>query len=93
MSVWGNEYYSFERIPFAKPPLGELRFRAPEPAEPWEGTLDCTGPANKPVQSNIFFKKYMGSEDCLYLNVFTTDVSIAYEQCFFCSNMFFLDIT
>lgn len=76
MTVWNNSYYSFEGIPFAKPPLGDLRFRAPVPAEPWDGVLDCTGPADIPFQGNMIFKKYKGSEDCLYLNVFTNEVSI-----------------
>ena len=31
----------FRGIPYAKPPIGELRFRAPEPVEPWEGVLEC----------------------------------------------------
>ncbi|XP_073820631.1 alpha-Esterase-10 isoform X1 [Musca autumnalis] len=75
MSVWGNSYYSFEGIPFAKPPLGELRFKAPVEEEPWEGVLDCTGPAAVPFQGNMIFKKYKGSEDCLYLNVFTNDIT------------------
>ncbi|XP_023292060.2 esterase B1 [Lucilia cuprina] len=75
MSVWGNSYYTFEGIPFAKPPLGELRFKAPVPAEPWQGVIDCTGPAEIPFQSNYIFKKYKGSEDCLYLNVFTNEIT------------------
>lgn len=75
MSVWGNSYYSFEGIPFAKPPVGELRFKAPVEEEPWNDVLDCTGPADVPFQGNMLFKKYKGSEDCLYLNVFTNEVS------------------
>ena len=74
LSVWGNSYYSFEGIPYAKPPLNELRFKAPVPAEPWQNILDCTGPAQIPFQSHYIFKKYKGSEDCLYLNVFTNEV-------------------
>ncbi|XP_036329337.1 esterase B1 [Rhagoletis pomonella] len=75
LTIWGDSYFSFERIPFAKPPLGELRFRAPVPAEPWQGVLDGTGPAEKPLQSNVIFRKYKGSEDCLYLNVFTKNIN------------------
>ncbi|XP_013117809.2 esterase B1 [Stomoxys calcitrans] len=77
MSVWGNSYYSFEGIPFAKPPLGDLRFRAPVEEDPWDDVLDCTGPASIPFQGNMIFKKYKGSEDCLYLNVFTNDLTPA----------------
>lgn len=75
VSVWGNAYYSFEGIPYAKPPLDELRFRAPVPAEPWKEVLDCTGPAEIPFQANMVFRKYKGSEDCLYLNVFTNEIT------------------
>ena len=32
---------SFKGIPFAAPPVGELRWRAPQPAESWEGVRDC----------------------------------------------------
>ncbi|XP_037945470.1 esterase B1-like isoform X1 [Teleopsis dalmanni] len=74
LTVWDDAYYSFEKIPFAKPPLGDLRFKAPIPAEPWTTVLDCTAHAKPPLQKGIFYKKYKGSEDCLYLNVFTKEI-------------------
>lgn len=74
-SVYGDSYFSFEKIPFAKPPLGELRFRAPQPADPWTDVKDCTQPCEKPLQENFVFTKYKGSEDCLYLNVFTKNLN------------------
>lgn len=74
-SIWGNFYYSFEKIPFAKPPVGELRFKAPVPIERWDGELDCRGPGHKPMQTYPLFCKYTGSEDCLYLNVYAKEVS------------------
>lgn len=64
-------YYSFEGIPFAKPPLGELRFRAPQPPEPWVGVRDCTYVRDKPTQIHCALKLPEGSEDCLHLNVYT----------------------
>lgn len=73
-SLYDDEYYSFEGIPFAKPPVGELRFKAPQAAEPWQGILDCSNYANKPVQNNVFEGKVDGSEDCLYLNVYVKKV-------------------
>lgn len=66
----GRPYYSYTGIPYAKPPVGNLRFQAPEPSEPWTGTLDATGEPNKCVQIDDVDSQ----EDCLYLNVFTPKV-------------------
>jgi para-nitrobenzyl esterase len=66
---------TFKGIPFAAPPLGDLRWRAPQPVIPWEGIrkADTFGPA--PIQDKMIAKMYFGdpvtSEDCLYLNVWT----------------------
>ncbi|XP_032579064.1 esterase B1 isoform X1 [Drosophila sechellia] len=73
-TIWGGSYFSFEKIPFAKPPVGDLRFKAPVAVEPWDKELDCTSPADKPLQTHMFFRKYAGSEDCLYLNVYVKDL-------------------
>ncbi|XP_053969313.1 esterase B1-like isoform X1 [Anastrepha ludens] len=67
-------YYSFEGIPYAKPPVGELRFRAPQRPEPWTGVLNCLGPRDKSIQVHLITKNIEGSEDCLYLNVYTKDL-------------------
>ncbi|EDV93364.1 esterase B1 [Drosophila grimshawi] len=67
-------YFAFEGIPYAKPPLGELRFRAPQPAEPWEGIRDCTYPRAKPIQEHFVMHVVEGSEDCLYLNVYAKNL-------------------
>lgn len=73
---WG-EYYAFEGIPYAKPPLGDLRFRAPQPIEPWlDNVLDCTNPKSKPIQKHLALPYMEGSEDCLYVNVYTKKASI-----------------
>ncbi|KAL7728245.1 hypothetical protein ACLKA6_007351 [Drosophila palustris] len=68
--LYDDEYFSFERLPFGKPPVGELRFKAPQPAEPWTGVLDCTHYGQKPVQKLMFTGIIGGDEDCLYLNVY-----------------------
>ncbi|XP_050443567.1 uncharacterized protein LOC126847405 [Adelges cooleyi] len=66
----GRLYNAFTGIPYAKPPVGALRFMAPEEAEPWNDTLDATVEANACIQ-----KKLPNSqEDCLYLNVYTPKV-------------------
>lgn len=69
------EYYSFQRIPYAKPPVGELRFKDAEPPTSWAEPLDCSvqGPAG--YQFSKLQNKIIGSEDCLHMNVFTKSVS------------------
>lgn len=68
----GTKYYSFEGIPYAKPPVGDLRFKAPQEPESWTGIRDATKPGNKCAQLNSLGKgRVEGSEDCLYLNVYT----------------------
>jgi para-nitrobenzyl esterase len=70
-----NGVASFKGIPFAAPPIGGLRWKAPQPVKPWSGVrkADDFGPA--PMQ-NRAASLIMGgwsrvSEDCLYLNVWT----------------------
>ena len=65
--------FYFAGIPFAAPPVGSLRLRAPEPAQPWPGVLDVSGrPRVVCPQLNYFQAGIIeGQEDCLYLNVYT----------------------
>jgi para-nitrobenzyl esterase len=64
-------YRTFGNIPFAAPPLGENRWRDPQPVTPWQGVRDATKPA--PVCAQVAQLGEGGSdvEDCLYLNVTT----------------------
>src|SRR5271168_2718782 len=69
---------SFKGIPFARPPIGSLRWRLPEPADAWAGVRDATvfGPTcpQAPTQLESLMGLAVGeqqSEDCLYLNVWT----------------------
>ena len=55
----------YRGIPFAAPPVGDLRWRAPQPAAKWNGVRQATQFGPIPVQGD------KGSEDCLYLNVWT----------------------
>ncbi|KPI96265.1 Esterase FE4 [Papilio xuthus] len=71
-TYYGKRFYSFEGIPYAKPPVGKLRFRCPQEPEKWSGVRDATKPGNKCAQINPYSPKALvGSEDCLYLNVYT----------------------
>lgn len=59
----------YKGIPFAAPPVGDLRWRAPQPAAKWEGVRQANKFAPEPMQGgNPASGK---SEDCLYLNVWT----------------------
>lgn len=74
----------FLRLPFAKPPVGPLRFSEPQPPEPWKGVRDATSYPPVCLQDKVqgqFISDIMTnrkekvllqvSEDCLYLNVYT----------------------
>nr|UPI11567.1 carboxylesterase 12 [Mythimna separata] len=69
----GRQVAAFTAIPFAVPPLGDLRFKAPVPIGPWQETLDATTVSPVCVQKNPYIrqKDIVGQEDCLYLNVYT----------------------
>ncbi|GFG36327.1 hypothetical protein Cfor_05946 [Coptotermes formosanus] len=70
-SAKGRTFYAFQSIPYAKPPTGDLRFRAPQRPAPWVGELDATEPGPACIQFTMN-STVVGSEDCLHLNVFTT---------------------
>ena len=66
----------FLGVPFAQPPVGELRWKEPQSVEPWEGIREAKAFGDDPMQPNIFgdmnFRGSGRSEDCLYLNIWTT---------------------
>jgi len=64
---------AFKGIPFAAPPVGELRWKAPQPVKPWEGgrEADKFGPAPMQPAAIVKMMGTQASEDCLYLNVWT----------------------
>ncbi|KAG5869049.1 hypothetical protein JTB14_031680 [Gonioctena quinquepunctata] len=61
--------FRFRSIPFAEPPVGELRFEPPVPKKPWTGTLDARQEPSVCTQGS---DPVVGSEDCLYLKIYTT---------------------
>ncbi|MGE0880503.1 MAG: carboxylesterase/lipase family protein [Acidimicrobiia bacterium] len=62
----------FRGVPYAAPPVGELRWRRPRPVAPWAGVRDAL--EFGPVASQPSASGPKGSEDCLYLNVWTPAV-------------------
>ncbi|KAL0831013.1 hypothetical protein ABMA28_001899 [Loxostege sticticalis] len=65
-------YYSFKGIPYASPPVGNLRFKAPQPPIPWDGIRSAKELGDICYQFNFLKRvREKGSEDCLYLNVYT----------------------
>ncbi len=75
----------FKGIPFAAAPVGSLRWKSPQPVQPWSGTKACDkfGPSpmqGKPVPFSMWSAEFLIpqepiSEDCLYLNVWTASSS------------------
>ena len=66
---------SYKGIPFAAPPVAELRWKAPQPVTKWQGQRDAKQFGFNGMQTNIFgdmaFRSTGMSEDCLYLNVWS----------------------
>ena len=73
--------YVYKGIPFAAPPVGDLRWKEPQPVIPWDGVkvADTFGPgamqakhdSSNPWTSEFYWEDPEFSEDCLYLNVYT----------------------
>lgn len=71
----------YKGIPFARPPVGGYRWKAPQPAEKWDGVKACVAWGPSPMQGSpapfsmwteeFLIPKEPISEDCLYLNVWT----------------------
>lgn len=80
VSTTGGELSGFEAdentwqflgVPYAQPPLGDLRWRAPQPVQPWDGVRDATSWSDQAAQNPALERFGEGgmSEDSLYLNV------------------------
>lgn len=71
----------FKGIPYAEPPVGELRWREPRPSANWTGILHADHFGPRPMQPTLWkdmiFRSERMSEDCLYLNVWTPAKSVA----------------
>ncbi|XP_045765199.1 juvenile hormone esterase-like [Maniola jurtina] len=76
-TITGNTLYnSFKGVPYAAPPIGKLRFKGPQPALPWKGIRNATEHGNVCPQVDLIANKFIpGSEDCLFLNIYTPSMS------------------
>lgn len=78
-----NRAYSFRGIPYTEPPVGSRRWKPPLTLHPskgncWNGTLPARAYGNSCFQVNFTDRtRFIGSEDCLYLNVISPDIQTA----------------
>jgi len=71
-SAAGVAFYSFKGIPYAKPPLGPLRFQPSQRHPGWEGVVDASAHGSHCLQFNAFNNDTLeGDENCLFANVYT----------------------
>ncbi|XP_014614861.1 PREDICTED: juvenile hormone esterase-like isoform X2 [Polistes canadensis] len=66
-----EEYFAYRGIPYAKPPIGKLRFKDSLSPEKWIGIRDGSKFGNVCAQIDRVSNEVIGSDDCLYLNVYT----------------------
>lgn len=83
--IKNNEYTVYKGIPYARPPVGELRWREPQAPEPWMGVFkaDTFSPKcpQDPTSSPLYKKEFYSDpdylredrEDCLYLNIWVPE--------------------
>lgn len=67
----GKEVRIYRGVPYAAPPVGNLRWKPPQSVRPWQGLKECTAFKASPVQLEVGFVPGAKSEDSLYLNLLT----------------------
>lgn len=67
-------YYSFKGIPYAQPPVNNLRFRNPVPHPGWSGVRDASQHGSFCPQYELLTLEIIGDEDCLFLNVYSQEL-------------------
>ncbi len=91
--VEGENAFVFKGVPYAKPPVGDLRWREPQKPDAWTGVYQadtfgakCPQPGSK--EGDFYYKKFYAkpefmpgsSEDCLYLNIWTPKQALQQED-------------
>ncbi|XP_034254894.1 venom carboxylesterase-6-like [Thrips palmi] len=84
-SAGGRQYFAYLGIPYAEPPVGDLRFKFPRrlKEKAWQGVRECVQDGPKCPQLTYPERQYEGDEDCLYLNIYThqtQDTSVPVEE-------------
>ncbi|XP_033223062.1 esterase FE4-like isoform X2 [Belonocnema kinseyi] len=74
-NVEGRKYIVFQGIPYAEPPVGDLRFKDPRPPLPWTGIHYAVKKKDKAAQIDSKTGNIIGEDDCLYLNLATNSLS------------------
>ncbi|KAJ3619367.1 hypothetical protein MTP99_005055 [Tenebrio molitor] len=75
VNIRGETFFKFQGIPYAKPPLGDLRFKSPQPPEPWTGIFDASKEGDICYSRDMYRPEIIsGSENCLVLNVYTKTI-------------------
>ncbi|XP_070492888.1 juvenile hormone esterase-like [Chironomus tepperi] len=70
----GRNYLRFSGIPYAKKPISELRFKSPQKLLKFDKQeIDCTEEGNECFHKSTYSGEFVGSEDCLYLNVYVPE--------------------
>src|ERR1700728_866833 len=74
-TITDGKVKAFLGLPYAAPPVGDMRWKAPAPPANWKGTRDATSYGDHCYQAHVYsdmvFQDRGPSEDCLFLNVFT----------------------
>lgn len=85
----------YKGIPFAAPPIGDLRWRPPQDVIPWKGVLECKVQKSNPMQTKVAIKpgdfnsesfpdpRCGYSEDCLHMNIWTNKKGVKMPVVFF----------
>ena len=80
-TVLGKQIDTFYGIPFAKPPIGDLRFKHPQPMDSWRGIMNATVKPNSCIQmKDTFFTNFSGAEIWNYNTPISEDCCLLYTS-------------